>query len=403
MRQLSLEEQKASAEGIFPSIGKSTVVNPKLLPDNDHCPVFGCHTRMACKLIPEAADGGIRIGAHHQGFGRSPPNTSPHLEPPARVKNFDEKVLTPMRSKRPSFASTPYNSKGRIDFSDLTKPDASSPRASQKIDISKSHVPMPVEIRVVIWKLRHLDRLTKRIGASTVPPSYIAGHIGHRKVMQKTDIAWSSVKEGEAEFNWRMKFLVDVSGNLDSDDVRFQLVLDSIPVFHADKHSSEMRYWSMALQPAGLIESLRVEAGLTCPLLSQLKCFGTCKLDLKKRLKAMRIRFDKIQHNRVKTMQPVEVFEDQIKPDLGTPQNARWVEFGHVDTPDESCEALISISLVPQDYALKWPQGEGRAIPNDSPYLAPPKRVQSKKEKEEKMDCVPILSAPPGLDKKKST
>ena len=135
------------------------------------------------------------------------------------------------------------------------------------------------------------------------------------------------------------------------------------------------------MQPAGLIESLRVEAGLTCPLLSQLKCFGTCKLDLKKRLKAMRIQFDKIQHNRVKTMQPVEVFEDQIKPDLGTPQNARWVEFGHVDTPDESCEALISISLVPQDYALKWPQGECRAIPNDSPYLAPPKRVQSKKKR----------------------
>ena len=53
------------------------------------------------------------------------------------------------------------------------------------------------------------------------------------------------------------------------------------------------------------------------------------------------------------------------------------------------------------NYALKWPQGEGRAIPNDSPYLAPPKRVQSKKEKEDKMHGVPILSAVPGLDKKK--
>ena len=62
------------------------------------------------------------------------------FEPPAG-ENFDEKVLTPMRSKRPP--SPPRRTIRNVDFSDLTKPDASSPRASQKIDISKSHVPMP--------------------------------------------------------------------------------------------------------------------------------------------------------------------------------------------------------------------------------------------------------------------
>ena len=110
---------------------------------------------------------------------------------------------------------------------------------------------MPVEIRCVIWKLRHLDHLTKRIGATLVPPVYIAAHVGHRQVMQKTDIAWNSLKKGEADFNWRMKFQVDVCGDLDSDDVQFQLVLDAIPVFKESKDSREMRFWSMALQPAG--------------------------------------------------------------------------------------------------------------------------------------------------------
>lgn len=111
----------------------------------------------------------------------------------------------------------------------------------------------------------------------------------------------------------------------------------------------------------------------------------------------MRIQFDKMQQHHIKTMQPVEVFQDEVMPDLGTPQNARWVQLGHKDSPDESCEALVSISLVPQDYALKWPQGQGRAIPNDSPYLPPPKRVQNTHKKEEmKMhDDVPVLSSAP--------
>ena len=71
-------------------------------------------------------------------------------------------------------------------------------------------------------------------------------------------------------------------------------------------------------------------------------------------------------------MGPIEVFQDEIEPILGEPRNARWVSLGHKDSPQDSCKALISVSLVPADYALKWPQGQGRAIPNDSPFLRPP-------------------------------
>jgi hypothetical protein len=308
--------------------------------------------------------------------------------------------------KRTSFVSTPYFSECRVNFADLTK-ESARPKSTKRIDLSNIHVPMPVEIRLVIWKIKGLDKLAKRVGADNIPATFLAAHIGSKAMIQKTDIAWSTARHGEAEFNWRMNFPVDVSGHLDKEDVQFKLVLDAVPILNTNNSSNEMRFWSMALQPAGIIESMRVEAGITCPLLSQIKSFGTCTLDLKKRLKNMRIEFDKMKKKSGgfdTPMQPVEVFQDQIEPALGESRNARWVSLGHKDSPQDSCEALISISLVPHDYASNWPQGQGRAIPNDSPYLPPPKRVRTNEEDDEeeseKHDNVPVLmDAPPGVNR----
>ena len=286
MRNLSSEEQKQSQVGIFPSI--KTLMNPRECPPHDACPIFGTFCRISCKLIPDIENGGIRIGAHHQGFGRAPPNCSPHLKPPKRVKDVD---VAKLRSKRPSFVSTPYHTHCRLDnFSSSPKRD------SRKFDFSDTyHIPMPVEVRLVVWRVKGLDTLAKRVGAPDVPAIYLASHIGHG-ALQKTDISWNTVRKGETEMNWRMCFPLEVNSSFD--DFRFQLVLDAIPVLNSDKNSNEMRFWSMSLQPAGIIESMRVKAGVVCPMLNQVKSFGTCTLDLKKRLKNMRTEFDRIQKNR---------------------------------------------------------------------------------------------------------
>eukprot|EP00939_MAST-03C_sp_MAST-3C-sp1_P002233 g2233.t1 len=302
---------------------------PKEMGHQDMCPIVfdkTCYVRFGAKLVPDLDEGAIRIGASHQGFGRSNPNDSPHLPTPARIRERvpQKDCVSKSRERRSSLVTTPFFAECRVD-ANLDRPQERVVDPSDKFELAGSDQ-MATELRLVIWRIRGLDALVARTkGAETAPPIFVAAHIGQGP-LQKTDICWTTKDPGIAEFNWRCLFKISTTGDVDDFEVQSRLTIDVVPVTNAqDKFSTEMRYWALALQPAGIIKSMKEAANITCPILAQVKSIGSCTLDLRKHIAKMQHRF--ASRSDTSSISPVEIFCDEVQPELGEPTNARWSAF----------------------------------------------------------------------------